>query len=260
MFIIIGILMSLFCFNDIASAQSTVKDQYGKTIKRKSVPSQKVPATSNSTRAKRTPSNGVKIGLGGLDFGFGSLMHEMSFDAPAEYPDLKIDFGKSIHATIHTLRLSAPLGTPFVSFNSSFAFTFRNYSFSNSNVLQPNTSTLVFARPVEEYDVNCLRTTHLEVPLMVTFSNRPNQKNKSLKGGIGVYGSYMIGSKLKLKNEDDKQIIKDDYLQNKLGYGVIGRLGYGPVSAFVKYQLNSAFDVDVAPDMRPFSVGLSIIP
>ena len=266
MIVIIGILISLFCFNDMVSAQSTTKDQYGRTIKRHPVQGQKAtphpsPTKKGIKKVKRTSPKGIEVGLGGLDFGFGALMHEMSFDAPAEYPDLKTDFGKSIHATIHTLRLSAPLGSPFVSFNTSLAFSFRNYAFSSNNTLVDNTNRLTFAPSTINYDVNCLRTTHLEVPLMIAFSNRPNQKNKSLKGGIGVYGSYMIGSKVKLKSEEaGKQIIKDGFSQNKLGYGVIGRLGYGPISLFAKYSLNSAFETDLGPDVRPFSVGLSIIP
>ena len=258
--LIIGILISLFLINVNVSAQSTVKDQHGKTIKRQPVPKQNAPSAASTTRTKKTPSNGIKLGLGGFDLGFGSLMHEMSFDAPAEYPDLKTNFGKSIHATIHTIRLAAPLGTPFVSLNTSLDFSFRNYAFSSPSVLQANTASLSFARPAADYDVNCLRTTHIEVPLMLAFSNKPNQKNKSFKAGLGLYGSYMIGSKLKLKNDDDKQIIKDDFLQNKLGYGVIAKLGYGPVSAFAKYSLNSAFETDLGPDVRPFSVGLSIVP
>lgn len=260
-FVILGIFTSLFFLNQDITAQSSVKDQYGRTIKRQPVQAKKAPSAAASTaKMKRTPSNGIEVGLGGLDFGFGGLMHEMNFDAPVEYPDLKTDFGKSIHATIHTIRLSAPLGSPFLSLNTSLAFSFRNYAFSNSSVLQQNTTTLTFARPAINYDVNCLRTTHIEVPLILAFSNKPNQKNKSLKGGLGFYGSYMIGSKLKLKNDIDKQVIKDSFLQNKLGYGVIGKLGYGPVSAFIKYQLNSTFDTDVAPNVQAFSVGLSIIP
>ena len=142
------------------------------------------PSASSTSRVKRTPSNGIKIGLGGLDFGFGGFMHEMSLDAPAEYPDLKTNFGKSIHATIHTVRLSVPLGNPHISLNTSLAFGFRNYAFSTNNTLEANTSVLTFLPATTNYDVNCLRTTHIEIPLMLAFSSKPNQKNKSIKNNI----------------------------------------------------------------------------
>lgn len=83
--------------------------------------------------------------------------------------------------------------------------------------------------------------------------------NKSFKVGLGGYAGLNMSTRQKLKFEDDgekvKQKLKAGYNTNNLIYGLSGYIGYGDISLYAKYDLNTIFK-DNPIEQRNVSLGL----
>ena len=69
--------------------------------------------------------------------------------------------------------------------------------------------------------------------------------NRSFKVGFGGYAGLNMSARQKLKFEDDgervKQKLKARYNTNSFIYGVSAYIGYGDISLYAKYDLNTVF-------------------
>lgn len=69
--------------------------------------------------------------------------------------------------------------------------------------------------------------------------------NNSFKIGFGGYAGINLSTRQKLKFEDDgkdvKQKLKAGYNTNNFIYGLSGYIGYGDISLYAKYDLNTIF-------------------
>ncbi|WP_432412880.1 hypothetical protein [Rasiella sp. SM2506] len=87
---------------------------------------------------------------------------------------------------------------------------------------------------------------------------RYNTSN-SVKVGFGGYAGINLGTRQKLKFEDDgeevKQKLKAGYNTNSLIYGLSGYIGYGDISLYAKYDLNTIFK-DNPTEQRNVSLGI----
>lgn len=250
----------------ISGTTLSMQAQADKEIKRVRVPGKKAGATTSSKGKKASPTrksnskqantikkSSVKIKFGGLDWGMGGLDN-----LPSEWSNLTVSPWKSSHLTVHTLRLSAPLANQ-LELKASAAFDFNNYRFAESITLIPDSEALTVENTGENYKKNCLKTTYLSLP--VTLNYKYNNGNRpAVRVGAGVYGSFLLGSKLKQKVGGEKEITKGDFNLNSTRYGVIGKIGYGGLNLYGKYDLSSFFKENEGPQTQAFSVGISIIP
>lgn len=83
--------------------------------------------------------------------------------------------------------------------------------------------------------------------------------DKSFKIGFGGYAGINLGTRQKLKFEDDgedvKQKLKANYNTNNFIYGLSGYIGYGDISLYAKYDLNTLFK-DNPVEQRNVSLGV----
>ncbi len=83
--------------------------------------------------------------------------------------------------------------------------------------------------------------------------------DKSFKVGVGGYVGVNLGARQKLKfdeaGEEVKQKLKAGYNTNNMIYGLSGYVGYGDISLYAKYDLNSVFK-DNTVDEHMVSMGL----
>lgn len=83
--------------------------------------------------------------------------------------------------------------------------------------------------------------------------------HENFKFGIGGYAGFNLGTRQKLKfednNEDVKQKLKANYNTNNFIYGLSGYIGYSDISLYVKYDLNTIFKNNPV-EQRNISLGV----
>lgn len=119
-----------------------------------------------------------------------------------------------------------------------------------------------------DLDKSKFRMDNLVVP--IHFEIGPSRKienenyfryntNKSFKIGFGGYAGVNLGVRQKIKFEDDgeevKQKLKAGYNTNNFIYGLSGYIGYGDISLYAKYDLNTIFKNNVT-EQRNVSLGV----
>ena len=110
-------------------------------------------------------------------------------------------------------------------------------------------------------------TTYLEAPVEFRYMMRPETPKKSWKLAVGAKAGLLIGAGTKgknLLNSSGNNI--NSYIQkekskrylNSARIAVLGRIGYGSLSLFGAYQVNAFVKEGFGPDVRPYSLGLTI--
>ena len=110
-----------------------------------------------------------------------------------------------------------------------------------------------------------------ELPLELRFVLNPENTNKSFKVAIGAKVGIQMAASTKGKEWKDKnghlvtgfddkfiQKNKDKYFFNGNRFQGTFRVGYGFISAFGTYQFNSLIKEGLGPQVKPWSVGITI--
>lgn len=114
---------------------------------------------------------------------------------------------------------------------------------------------------------NKLATAYLEAPLELRYSSRPETPNKSFKVALGVKGGLLMGAHIKQKTfQSASGATINDYIEkqyskrffNSSRFAGTVRIGYGVFSVFGTYQINPLFKEGLGPDVRPWTVGLTL--
>jgi len=114
---------------------------------------------------------------------------------------------------------------------------------------------------------NKLATTYLEAPLELRFNSRPDNPNKGVKVALGIKAGILVNAHIKQKTEQTasgatinaytaKESSKRFF--NSSRFAGTARIGYGVFTAFVTYQINPLFKEGLGPDVRPWTVGLTL--
>lgn len=114
---------------------------------------------------------------------------------------------------------------------------------------------------------NKLTTALLEAPLELRFSSKPATPNKSVKVALGIKAGILLNAHIKQKTFQnasgstliaytDKQSSKHFFNSNR--FVGTARIGYGVFSLFGTYQINTLFKEGLGPDVRPYTIGLTL--
>lgn len=196
-----------------------------------------------------------RVGL--LDVGFATYIYNGSLNLPAELDEFDQTFGGSLNFNLHVVRHRVPVIKDDLRLEYGLTVSWMSYGFSNDFQFLENTIPLESVDDGTSYKKNKLKTTFLEVPLMLTLI--PG-KNKNFNLSAGVFGGILLGSKQKIKtDEGDKIKIRDDFNLNKFRYGVVGRVGFGPIALYAEYSLTNLFKDGQGPELTPFNIGLTLL-
>jgi len=114
---------------------------------------------------------------------------------------------------------------------------------------------------------NKLATAYIEAPLELRFSSNPAYPNKSFKVALGVKGGLLMGAHIKQKTQQSSTgATLNDYIEkqyskrffNSSRFSGTVRIGYGVFSVFGTYQINALFKEGLGPDVRPWTIGLTL--
>ena len=192
-----------------------------------------------------------------LDIGLNSYLYNNSFELPKELDDLDLLYGGSTNFNWHLFRQRIQIAGKKVGIEYGTVMSWMQYKFANNFTIQEDTTDFAVMPLEGEFKKNKLRTTFLEVPVMLTIT--PGRRKSYFISG-GMYGGVLLGSSQKLKSEDgDKNKYQDDYNLNKFRYGVESRVGLGPISFYVQYSLTTLFKENRGPELYPINIGITLI-
>lgn len=197
----------------------------------------------------------LRIGL--MDIGFSTYLYDGSLNLPAELDDFDQTYGGSLNFNLHVVRQRLPIVKDALGIEYGLTVSWKQYKFSNDFKILEDVIPFAVEDDGTSYKKNKLKTTFLEVPLMLTLT--PNSRSNFYLSG-GVYGGVLLGAKQKLKDNDGNKIkIKDDFNLNKFRYGLVGRIGFGPFAVYAQLAMNDLFKTGQGPELTPFNVGISIL-
>ncbi|MDT0555773.1 hypothetical protein [Patiriisocius hiemis] len=139
-------------------------------------------------------------------------------------------------------------------FKYGFSFQFNGLKPTDNRVfVDTGDQTELQTFPVD-LDKSKFRMDNLVFPVHFEFGPSKKIEGKNyfrysthdkFKFGIGGYAGFNLGTRQKLKfeenNEDVKQKLKANYNTNNFIYGLSGYIGYSDISLYVKYDLNTIF-------------------
>jgi len=111
-----------------------------------------------------------------------------------------------------------------------------------------------------------LATAYLEAPVEFRFSADP-LNGKGIKAALGVKIGLLLDAHTRnAKFENKSSTIINDYIMkeasnrffNKTRISAMGRIGYGHFSLFGSYQFTLLFKDALSPEVRPYSIGLTL--
>jgi len=145
-----------------------------------------------------------------------------------------------------------------------------NINFDKTYVgIKDVTSTLQFQdqSDTNHFKKNKLVTAILEAPVELRFSSNPSTPNKTFKIALGIKAGVLLNAHIKQKilpnasgttliDYTEKQASKHFF--NSSRFVATARIGYGVFGLFGAYQLNTLFKEGRGPDVRPYTIGLTL--
>lgn len=135
--------------------------------------------------------------------------------------------------------------------------------------IKDNTSTLAFndVSDTTHFKKYKLTTAWLEAPIELRYTASPDNAKRGLKLAIGGKVGTLLSAHTKGKNwqnKDEQSLInytqkeKSKRFFNTTRFSAMARAGWGNFTLYGTYQINPLFKEGLAPDIKPFSIGLTI--
>ncbi len=149
-----------------------------------------------------------------------------------------------------------------------FSFQFNGLKPTDNRFFVDNGADTSLEVSEQDLDKSKFRMDNLVIPVHFEFG--PSKKitkedyfryntNSSFKVGVGGYAGINLGTRQKLKfndgSEDVKQKQRGNFNTNNFIYGLSGYVGWGDVSLYAKYDLNTIFK-DNPVEERNVSLGV----
>ena len=196
----------------------------------------------------------------GLSAGINGYASGGRLNLPNSLDQLELRYGRSLEWNLHLLNQRLDLHKKRFVLEYGLDLNFNIYSFVNNISLKPGEEEVTIIEENLDFKRNKLRTTSLNVPLLLTFVSKKGPNDNVFHFSAGAYGSVLLGAKQKLKIKDgEKRKVRDDFNLNAFNYGLTARIGGGPVTFYAKYSLTSLFKENQGPNLIPFSFGIVIL-
>ena len=140
-----------------------------------------------------------------------------------------------------------------------------NYRFDNKITINKEGGKVVRVPLNKEWDVKKSKLTvfYLNVPLLVEFQIPVKYEKRRIHISTGVVAGLRLGSHTKVKYKEDGDTEKDknhdNFYLNTLRCGAHLRIGYRGLNLFATYGLTDLFEKNKAPEITPYSVGITLV-
>jgi Outer membrane protein beta-barrel domain len=216
-------------------------------------------------------SRDINIGVGGeyhfwegLDIGVNGYMNKAySIETPSGYNFLELDYARSRSFSWNMAQYNLHIYKNYAYLVTGIGFEWNSYAFRNPVTLTPNAPTVSAVTEPYNFSKNKLKTTWVNVPLMLEFNTNGKNEEKSLHIGMGAtFGYNIFRNRVKQEYEVNGQEfdrkVKDNYNINPFRASATARVGYGDFTLFANYGLTELFKENRGPKVYPFSAGVSL--
>ncbi len=175
---------------------------------------------------------------------------------------LELDHARSIGFNFNLVEKRFPIFREYVGLTTGLGIQWNRFALKNNvDVMVSADSTYGVENTTVDYKKNVLRSTYLQIPLLLEITtNKDNDKAWHISAG--VVGGIRIGSSLKTKWEDagktNKDRVKSNYNLNPFEAHATAIVGYGDISLYVNYGLTQVFEKDKGPNIAPVSAGILV--
>ena len=218
-------------------------------------------SSKDSSKTCKDGSDDNGTGLA-FDFGMAGYMTPgNSIALPANQNLMELNSARSNSVGLTFMFKEARLAKKRLYVRSGLGINWTNYHFKNNiNISTSNDSTAFTSDSIRSFDKYKLRATYLQVPLLIGM--RLGDLDHPFGLQFGVVGSYKIGSAIKQKytlgESKLKDKVKDDYNLNPFKFEALARVSIDNFGFYAKYSLTELFESGRAPELYPFSMGITI--
>jgi hypothetical protein len=198
---------------------------------------------------------GLEIGVNGF------LDYNNSLTVPTGGEFLQLNYAKSIQLGLNLFEKDFHIYKNYINLVTGLGFDFNHYALQNNVTLNPNSSYLSASTDTMKFKKNTLNASYIKVPLMLEINTSKNS-SKNLHIAVGAEFAYLIHSVLKQKFDANDIVYRtkdrNSFQLDPFRYSAIARIGYNNVTVFADYGLNRLFQKDKAPQVYPFTLGITI--
>ncbi len=189
----------------------------------------------------------------------GYLTPSNSIALPTEQSLMELDYSKSRSFSLNFMLSGIDFAKKRMFFTTGFGLDWKSYQFKNDVFISPSNDTTEFIASGLSFDKYKLKATYFQVPVMLGF--RLGNVDKPLSVEFGAIAGYKIGSKTKYKYRLDDETYKnktfDDYNISPFKVSATTRIKIAGIGLFANYALTTMFEQNKAPELYPFTVGLT---
>lgn len=202
----------------------------------------------------------------GIDLGFCRLFDESNSPQRDSATDwLSLNPSRSISWRLNLLEQKIRIYHDYIGILTGFSIAYNGYGFQNNIDLASTDSLGTFGATVDpasrQYQKNKLRTTGLQVPVMLEFNSSSNPK-KHFHLAMGVQAGWVATSIHKQKWENELGRFtsrrRDDFNIQRYTLDLAFRVGYNKTSFFLNYSLQPLFEKHVGPKVFPVVFGIQL--
>jgi hypothetical protein len=166
---------------------------------------------------------------------------------------------KSYDVVLNIWELGLPVSQN-LGFVTGVGFNWNHYRFDGNNNIQKDANGIIISKPAPEgisYDVSRLRTTYLNIPLMIEYQG--NISNHKAYASVGGQVGFLLGQKTTIEYNDTENKSHSSKNLTPITYGLTARIGYRFLNLYANYNLSPLFEKNKGPEVYPFSVGLMFV-
>lgn len=202
---------------------------------------------------------------GGFGMGINGWLSNGNFGMPKGQEYMALNYGKSLNFQLNPFEKNIHIYKDYINLVTGIGFEWNQYEFSNKTKLNADSSYtygVIDSTNTFSYKKNRLKSTFVNVPLLIEFNTNKNPK-KAFHLAFGVVGGYKLGSRTRqigTRNSEDIKIIrKDDYNLNPFRVNAHVSIGYHNFTLYADYALTPLFENGKGPELYPFTIGVKLV-
>lgn len=267
----IGLSLSSFAQTDTTAAQrDSTSAQKSDTIRVGGMIIIKRPGRNNTesreviVENKRKSRSNLATNWFVVDLGFANYSDETNYAMAQQSgfvtqdisnkDGLKLRTGKSVNVNIWLFQQKLNMVKHVVNLKYGLGVELNNYRFSDETVRFSKNPTRISMDPtLAGAAKNKLAADYATVPMMLNFDFTPGRRNGfGFSAGMSV--GYLYSARQKIKQDDDKIKLRDDFNLEKWKVSYIGELMLGPVRLYGSVATNSMWERGL--DQTPYTIGI----
>ena len=168
--------------------------------------------------------------------------------------NLELRTGKSVNVNIWLFMQKLNLAKHYVNLKYGLGAELNNYRFDDEQVRFSKNPTRISLDPaLANAKKNKLAADYITVPMMLNFDFTPGRKN-GFGFSAGMSAGYLYSARQKIKMNDDKTKLHNDFDLEKWKISYIAELTLGPVRLYGSMATKNMWEKGL--DMTPYNVGI----